>query len=409
MIVDLKYGAANHLALEVPANRMVAHCAGPRGTALADPAAAAHRAVCEPLEMLPLSQVVTPGDRITLPMDEPTAGTTAALGGIIGVLMEGGVRPEDITCLHLRPDSAEFQATVRGWLPTEIRHQVQWQAHRPGDRGQLSYLAATDSGERIYLNRHLVDADVVLPIGRLRSRPDPGRETIFGTIYPQFSDLATQQRFRAGMNASAEEVGLLRDEVAHVGWLLGVLFAVALVPGEGDELRTVVAGAPAAADREARRQAAAVWRYEVPQRADVVICSVCGAEAQDWDDIGRALAAGLEVMRDDGALVVLSDLADALGPALSSLVAAPDPRRALAGVAASGPRDLQPAVRLAEALSRGRVYFLSRLDDAVAEDLGIVPLRDGSEVARLVQRHESCIILGSAQELVAVEAGASVR
>ena len=83
------------------------------------------------------------------------------------MLQEAGVEPEDVTVL----------VTV-GWRPHSSRRHAPPGAtlvvHDPRDRGQLAYLAATKQGRRIYLNRLLTDADVVIPVGTAGVRPDHG-------------------------------------------------------------------------------------------------------------------------------------------------------------------------------------------------------------------------------------------
>ena len=63
----------------------------------------------------------------------------------------------------------------------------------------MAYLAATDDGEPIMLNRLLTDADVVLPIGCLHSEPPTGYFGIHTPVFPTFSDHETLLAFAAWM------------------------------------------------------------------------------------------------------------------------------------------------------------------------------------------------------------------
>jgi len=60
------------------------------------------------------------------------------------------------------------------------------------------------------------------------------------------------------------------------------------------------------------------------------------------------------------------------------------------------------ANQLARAQEQASVYFLSRLDEELLEQLGIAAVADAAEVARLLRRHSSCIVLSNAQNAVAV-------
>ncbi len=75
---------------------------------------------------------------------------------IVGILQEAGVEAEGLTVLL---PSAGIESQLKS-LPEGATVAV----HDPADRSQMAYLAATKEGRRIYLNRHLTDADMVLPV-----------------------------------------------------------------------------------------------------------------------------------------------------------------------------------------------------------------------------------------------------
>jgi hypothetical protein len=51
------------------------------------------------------------------------------------------------------------------------------------------------------------------------------------------------------------------------------------------------------------------------------------------------------------------------------------------------------------------VYFLSQLADETVEEMGLAPVSDIAELARLASRHESCLVLDDSQHAVATVAG----
>ena len=63
--------------------------------------------------------------------------------------------------------------------------------------------------------------------------------------------------------------------------------------------------------------------------------------------------------------------------------------------------DTWSAWELLQALDRGPVYLMSDLNDEIVEDLGIAPVGNITEFARLASRHESCIVLPDAHHVVA--------
>ena len=100
------------------------------------------------------------------------------------------------------------------------------------DQANLSYLAASKDAEPIYLNRHLCEADVIIPISLSRPRRSLGYTGLHGGLYPVFADEAARGRFRAPSSATeAVERRRRRTEADEVGWLLGVQLIVQIVPG----------------------------------------------------------------------------------------------------------------------------------------------------------------------------------
>ena len=63
--------------------------------------------------------------------------------------------------------------------------------------------------------------------------------------------------------------------------------------------------------------------------------------------------------------------------------------------------DALPAAELLCAQDRATVYLLSRLDQELVEELGVAPVSNARELARLSGRFESCILLPCAEYAVA--------
>src|SRR5690606_33190636 len=96
----------------------------------------------------------------------------------------------------------------------------------------LGYLASTKAGRRIYLNRALTEADVVVPVGALGFDPVLGYRGPWSTLFPGLSNAETQQAERRSAAGSGRR-GSVLEESAEVSWLLGSLFHVGVLPGVG--------------------------------------------------------------------------------------------------------------------------------------------------------------------------------
>ncbi|HEX4148344.1 MAG TPA: lactate racemase domain-containing protein [Pirellulales bacterium] len=400
----LHYGFGSSLELEIPPERLVAECHSPDGRRIADIGRAVARALDEPLEFPSLSKAVVPHDRITLALEPGLPQAAEIVAGIVDYLCRAGADASDITVLRTQDDADAGADDPRSRLNGHGAQQVGLATHQPDDRSQLMYLAATRKGRPIYLNRMLCDADVVLPIGCVRPDPAIAYHGVYGGLYPTFSDTKTLARFRNPhlVEPGNEMIARARHEVDVVGWLSGTQFAVQVLPGGEDTVLALFAGEAGAVSEQGRESSNAAWHYQVPRRAELVICAIPGDAAQQtWDNLGRALAAALRVVSEDGAIVLCTDLARPPGPAVQGLASGEDLSAVLHRIFKQRATDTLAATELAAALERARIYLLSRLDRAFVEDLGIAPVEEDADIARLARRSNSCIVLANAQYAVA--------
>ena len=363
-----------------------------------DPAAAVAQALAEPLEYPALAHTATPGDRVVLALDEGLPQASQIVAAVIQTLLRAGVDPDGITVLQTADDSRVNIVDPGPWISANVRQRIKLLVHEPSDRGSLAYLAASKTGEPIYLNRALADADVLLPIGCVRRRGRLGSRGVHGAMFPAYSDQRTRLRFRGveALGSAADRKGLVA-EVANVGWLLGVSFTIQVMPGPGARVAHVLAGEVEAVRRRSRELYEAAWRFTVPRRAALVVVSIEGdATQQTWQNVGRAVACAARLVEEGGAIAICSELADEPGPALRCLATAASRGEALRQIRHDRPADLLPALQLARAVGRCHLYLLSRLDRALLEDLQISPLRDPAELARLALRHATCTLVANA-------------
>ncbi len=396
---SVRYGIDCMVELDLADSALVGECGVPREDPVADLGKAVAEALSEPIGFPPLGRAIVPGDHVAITLDYGLPHAQELVRGVVDVLLESGIDPCDVTVLRT---AAEAEASVGDpceLLPDDVRDRVRLQTHDPADASGLAYLAATESGHRIFLNRTIVDAEVVVPVGCLQSSGVPDYFGLFGSVFPAFSDLNTQLRYRS-LEVGArdrDEKQRLTSESAEVGWLLGAAFAIQIVPGPGESVLHVLAGEVRDVGRRGRRLYDAAWRWSVPRKASLVVAAIEGGRAQQtWHNVGRALAAAMPLVDSGGSVAVCCTLGDSPGMAMKSLIGAEVPRKALRRLGDERPEDIVPAVQLVRALERARVYLLSGIDESIVEDLDMVPLSSEAELARLAGQHETCILLSNA-------------
>lgn len=395
MLCQLPYGTDATLSLELPEGSLLAATGGPP----ADPQEATRRVLAEPLDFPALARATVPGDRIVLALEPGVPSAAHVMAAVAGYLVESGTAPDQLTILQT-PDDAAAGDEPQRLLPDAWRHEVALEVHSPDTSGKLALLGTTREGRPVHLNRTLLDADLVVPIGCLRHESSLGSWGWFGGLYPTFADSKTLERFRkpSAPEESRGSAAKTRREVDEVGWLIGTQFTVQVLPGPGESVLGVLAGTlPRVFELGGQRYDAA-WHWQVPRRASLVVAAIHGRAArQTWQNVGRALAAAAHVVAEGGAIALCTELETAPGPAVASLAGADDPAAVWRHLRRHPAPDALAAAEALRALERSRVYLLSRLDESLVEELGLAAVSDAADIGRLARRHESCIVLPDAE------------
>ena len=252
-----------------------------------------------------------PGDRVAIALDSSLGGITPVLRVVVDLLYQSGVEPGDVTVVA----SPANRASLSDELPQGIALDL----HDPTNQRRLAYLATTNEGRRIYLNRHITDADVVIPVGRLGYDPILGYRGPWSAIFPNLSDQETRASYRQGMAGDAPGQLTPRpelDETFEVSWLLGTQFHLGLVPGRSglaealgglaEPLRDLAIGA---IDR--------LWSFRPPTRAECVVAGIGSPGVPTGiDELVEGLVTASRLVIHGGKIVALSRTQGVIGPSL---------------------------------------------------------------------------------------------
>lgn len=361
-----------------------------------DVAKAAAAALKSPLGFPPISQALVPGDRVGIALGEGVREVADVVRGVVAALEWAGASRESIVVVtgsvaeadELRPQLDDLTST--GCLVV---------GHVATDDEVLCYLAAVDD-EPLLISRQLFEADLVIPVGCARSPLVRDARGPYESVFPRFSDTLTQKCFaQADALDSPTASGIRRKKTDQAGWLLGAPLVMLVVPRRGGGVARVLAGAPSDVERAVQDICCEQWNYEVEQPASLVVATLGGAaDEQTWDNVARALfAAGKVADMDQSAVALCTALNSPPGETLRKLIATGGDLEHAALLRNSQSEDAGAAWEIYKALCRGPVYFMSRLDDEVVEDIGMTPIAELAELARLAQRSSSCVVLNEVQ------------
>jgi nickel-dependent lactate racemase len=407
LTVSLEYGQAGAFTWTPPAALSAVHHAGPTrdvevGSTLAD-------CLASPLDFPPLAKALVPGDRVVLAVDWGVPAVDAVVSAVWSVLRDAGIEPADVLVLQPATWDAHPRRDPRGGLPPGVRDAVRWKVHDPTAAEVCGYLASSASGDRIYLARDLLETDFILPISTAKFDPVLGYRGPCALFYP---GLSTTEAFakthgQGHPELRPEDDRPLRQLVEEIGWLMGVQFAVQLVPSShrGQAAELLVGNLEAVA-QGARRVLDRDWRLTLPERMQTVVAAVSSAEGPvSWEALGAAVETAQQLVERGGKVVLLTDLSAAPGPGMELLRSQRSAKAALKPLRTHTPPDLLPASQLATAADWATVYLLSRLESTLVEELFCTPLESEQEVTRLLADAERLVLLGSAQQTHAEIAG----
>jgi len=333
-----------------------------------------------------LIRCVVPGDQVVLTVDPETPFVSQIIPVVweqLQSLPDGGV---SLTLLLPDDPSGQGWQWLRESLPLPIQQQLTVQIHDPSDRTQISYVASSAAGERIYLNRLLSDADLIVTIGLITFDSLLGFRGTSSSLYPAFSDAATlrESRTQGHPELTPEQQRPFRELVDEVGWLLGTQFTVQVIAGSADSPAGVLAGLPDAVMNRGRDLVNRIWRFSIDEPVDAVVLSVPGGPAFGWRQLGTALENASQVVTQGGRIIVVADLVSPEGPAATMLRRCQEPENLLKPLRREPTFDSVEISQLIRAERRARVYLFSGLDVDVVEELGMFPVADEAEFQRLV-------------------------
>ena len=378
--------------LELPDETLVGLWNGPAGVSGEAAAATVRDALEQPLDFPPVRQAVVPGDRVAIALDSSLGVVGPLLSVLVDLLCQSGVEPGDVTVVA--------SAGNRASLPDQLPQGIALELHDPTDQRRLAYLATTNEGRRIYLNRHVTDADVVIPVGRLGYDPILGYRGPWSAIFPSLSNRETRASYQQTLADDAPEQRTPRpelDETFEVSWLLGTQFHLGLVPGRSglaeawgglaEPVRDLAIGA---IDR--------LWSFRPPTRAECVVAGIGSLGVPTGiDELVEGLVTASRLVTHGGKIVALSRTQGVIGPSLQRLTDAGDPKNAPAALRGhdSDP-DSVAGRRLARVLAWADVYLYSGIDRQAVEDLSMVPIDHLDDARRLVARSSSCLLVSHA-------------
>ena len=354
-------------------------------------------ALASPLDFPSLDQAIVPGDQLVLAVDPACPCLVEVVAATAAWFHQRGVSEGNLRIV-LGGDGQWSTDELAAAISQHSGLTIDIEQHLYDNAEQLAYVAANEASDPIYLNRSLVDADVVIPISAARGSGSIDYFGAFG-IFPLFSDRATRTKFYSLPSLlDVDQHSQLIAWADQAAWWVGVLVGVAVIPVERDRASQILAGQLAAVESAAGHALAQQWSEPLPENP-IVLATIDGApQSQSWLSVARALAAAEKKVADGGVIVLATQLSQPVGAGLRRLR---DPQMSPAAIAkklAQDPSDDTLAASLIlQATGGHHVYLISELRSDTVERLGLSAIADGPELARLLEQFDSCTVIEAIQ------------
>ena len=328
-----------------------------------------------PLDYPAISEAIFPGDVVAIALQSNLPQAARLLEAVILPLQDFDI------VIVAGADSVQQMKTVAiAEMPIANAKLV---VHEADDENALAMVGINAKTEPVYLNRDLVEADVVIPVG---FPSENGAGELLDCIYPFFSGMADQASFEAV--AESQRSGRVR----LANNLLGSFWSIRLVIGPGDEFYKVFVGETEKVSEAAKEASDEVWKVDLETESDLAIATIeSQASAPTWQDFCAALRAADRATKQGCPIVVCSDINSMPEKKI---------RQALTMAFETQPNStskLPPELlQISEIVRERTIFSLSKLPQSKTEELGLGYIADASEFQRIVDQNPNGVLLRDA-------------
>lgn len=358
------------------------------------------QALQEPIGYPSLNQSITPDDRIAIAVGHGVPWACQLVTGVVEYLIENDVAPERINIVFPTQSDAEaFQSQS----DSQLSEHIGIESHASDNDDCLCFTGMMKHDRPLMLNRTLHDADLLIPIlaeqpaNYLHAGPYDG-------LFPDFCDSKTQERITrvrsiAGTRTrGGDHLTERRREAREAGWMIGVPLVVRVIPGLDGKEPIVLAGEPIELEQVAKEQSQGILAVDSDRLADLVVVSLgSDPDQQTWESAAHALQVADELVGNEGAIALWTDIDQPIGKSLGRLLDNDDYDRVAHDLSEDSGSEAWAAWQILQARERGSIFFRSQLNDEIVEELGLAPLHDLEELQRLIDRRETVILVKEAQ------------
>lgn len=322
MRVTLPYGKEK-VHFDVPDKNFIGMVDPPFVEQMENLPAAIKNAIDHPIGGKRLEEIIVPGKKIAIIVDDGSRPTPIAT--ILPILLprieKAGARPEDIRIVvalgsHRYMTEEELRERV-GNAVYERYEVLNSEFQKPEG---LVYVGDTPEGVKIMASKCVIETDIHIGVGCLVPHPVMGWGGGGKILYPGIAGEQTVAYFhlKASLyneNMFGRDTTAVRNMMENWVDAIGLDFIVNVVLNAKLQIADVVAGHYVQAHREGVRRGKQIVGYQVKEKADAVIVSSHPADQDFWQS-PKALYSAEAALKgtEGGTMVLVSPNYEGIGP-----------------------------------------------------------------------------------------------
>lgn len=281
------------------------------------------RALRSPVEGKLLSEMVKPGERVVILVDDHTRSTPTAaiLPMVIQQLSNGGLPDRDIQIMFARGTHRSLtQKEVTAKLGPGVKERFQVFQHDCHAEEDMVFVGMTGLGTPVWVNRLVAEADRRIGIGHIGPSPYAGYSGGGKLMVPGVSSIDTinfNHSFVPTVFRRTDRIGetidlVTRQDLDEAAAMVGLDMVLDVVLGRNEAVVKAFAGPPDAVFGTGLPFARRVHEVQIPAKADIVITSG-NPYSIDLYQAMRAVEYADTVVCEGGAIVLVADCPEGIG------------------------------------------------------------------------------------------------
>lgn len=322
MNVSIPYGHEK-ISFEIPDKNFIGMMDPKFVPAIENLADAIENAIDNPIGTKPLSEIVKPGKKIAVIIDDGSRPTPQSeiLPILLSKLEEAGANPSDIRIVaalgsHRYMTEEELRERV-GDAVYDRYEVINSEFKKPEG---LVYVGKTPEGVDIMATKAVMETDIHIGVGCLVPHPVMGWGGGGKILYPGIAGEKTVAYFH--LKASLIDENIFGKDTTPVrdmmeGWVdsIGLDFIINVILNSKAEIVDVVSGHYVKAHREGVKRGKKIVGFCVTEKADVMITSSHPADQDFWQSPKALYAAEAAVKGERGnTMILVSPNYEGIGP-----------------------------------------------------------------------------------------------